>query len=374
MKTSVKYHTIADTTVGCFLSGGIDSSLVTALMAQEQQEHVKAFSAQFDFFSEAEFSTILSEFAQIDHTVIDVTEKDALKTLPLLFKTYEEPMTELASIPTYLLSTVARKKGVKVVLSGDGGDELFGGYDHYFKLQRLHERSKGLMHTFDSLKNTKLLPYKARRYLQTLHDAQRPDTAYLYLNRAFKQEEIDDLATFNTNETQLLTAVQNNVNPSIKEFINQVLYLDLKYQVGEYFLMKLDKATMAASIEARVPYINKDLVHFSHQIPSALKYKDAVAKYISRKGAGHILPKEIIERTKKGYGVPLFPWMKSELGDVVKNKLDFNAMLFKHNIFRKEKVFEFMANMRKNEHAANRMWHLFAIENWLDTYKDPLGL
>lgn len=373
MHRSVNYHKIADTKVGCFLSGGIDSSLVTALLSKDNPDHVQAFSAQFDFFSEAPYARLLSTFSNIDHTIVDVTEKDALRALDTLFSLYEEPVTELASIPTLLLSQAARKHDIKVVLSGDGGDEMFGGYDHYFRLQRLHRLSRYLS-KLRPLRRSSLLPLKAKRVLEAMDKVQDPASAYLYMNRAFTQQEIDGLLSFPTNEQQLMQRVGAGLNETVTDFLNQILYLDIKHQLAEYFLMKLDKATMAASLEARVPYVSKEVAAFAYSIPPSLKFKGHVLKYLVKKSARSILPKEILQRKKHGYGVPLFAWMKSEIGEVVRQKLDGNAFIFREGFINREKARSFITTMNTDEHAANRAWHLFALEQWFAQYHDRVGL
>ncbi len=368
LTASVRYHLISDVPVGCFLSGGIDSSFVTALAAQQVHDKLKAFSADFDHFSESSYATLLTKYTTIDHQIIHVTEKDVLKHIPTLTALYEEPMTEVASLPTYIMSKEVRKQGIKVVLSGDGADEIFGGYDHYFSMQRLHRLSY-------FLPRLPFLEYflsgRLRRFFQVLRDAQTPATAYLYFNRFFKQDEI--LSLFTTipdteHVRQRLTAELKHFTT----FFNSILYLDVRHQLAEYFLMKLDKATMAASLESRVPYVTPAISSFAFQLSGSLKCPGAVPKALLRHSARSLLPKEILTRKKQGYGVPLDAWMQSAVGDLVEQTLTDKSLLLRSGLFRKAAVHRILAQRKRDLHHAQASWTLFAVEQFFRNYRDAL--
>ncbi len=368
LTTSVRYHLISDVPVGCFLSGGIDSSFVTALAAKQVHDRLKAFSVDFDHFSESSYASLLTKYATIDHQIIHVTEKDVLKHITTLAALYEEPMTEVASLPTYIMSKEVRRQGIKVVLSGDGADEIFGGYDHYFSMQRLHRLSYFLPR-LPFLEH--FLPGRLRRFFQVLRDAQTPATAYLYFNRFFKQDEILSLFVTVPDTENIRQRLMDELK-HFTTFFNSILYLDVRHQLAEYFLMKLDKATMAASLESRVPYVTPAIASFAFQLSSSLKCPNAVPKALLRHSARSLLPKEILTRKKQGYGVPLDVWMRSSVGALVEQTLTDKSLLLRSGLFRKAAVQRILAQRRNDLHHAQASWTLFALEQFFQNYRDAL--
>ncbi len=353
---SVKHHLIADVEIGSFLSGGIDSSLVTALAQKtinENNKSIKTFNAYFDNFSERDYSRITADHIRSNHFELEVSENKAIKALDKITKIYDEPVIDPAVIPTYLISNYANKK-VKVVLAGEGGDELFGGYDYYQKITSIRNKIR-LLGPLIKLGN--LIKINSRK----LDKINRLNRRILDV-KAFYDEMIN---TFNEEEIREITNVKLtpkkyfNFN-KFPDFTDNLLYTDVKTLLPEYFLMKADKMTMAQSIEERVPYIYPDIADYAFQLPVRIKIKNKEEKYIIKQVAKNYLPSEIIRRKKQGYGVPINFWMRrGQMGGLIESYFENNK-----TIINKEYLDKVIKNYKRSDHYQNQLWILYNISRW----------
>ena len=373
---AVKLRMAADVPVGAFLSGGVDSSAVVALMRNLGQKKIKTFSIGFkeDQYSEIKYARKVAKLVKTDHYEA-ILKPQSFSLLSKLARIYEEPYGDPSALPTYLVSKLASKK-LKVVLTGDGGDDNFAGYQRYQKFASID--------TFN-----RLVPQWSKKILRQLLRPPWPTnnetrillwellnerglnqyaTAYLGLQspEAFKQKlyqkdffkKIDPLS----GQKIILNYKDTKLKP-----LDNVLLADLNIYLGQVLLPKVDMASMANSLELRSPFLDQKLIQLAAKIPVNLKLKMGTTKYILKKSLEGVLPKEIIYRKKMGFGFPLSEWLKNEWKDEVKNLLLNKRALFK-DYFKQQEVEKMFNRFLKQEHYARRLWRLVMFELWLQNY------
>lgn len=327
LKTSVKRRLISDVPLGIFLSGGIDSSTVAAFARAEGRGRIKTFSIGFEdpSFDESKYAHRVSSYLETEHHEQTMTPKDLLDVIPLLPEILDEPMADASILPTYLLSKFT-KEHVTVALGGDGGDELFAGYPTYLahKLARPYEKYLGFLHPLVTYLGN-LLPvsddnisfdFKVKKFLSGIG---YPDGVRnsIWLG-SFGFSEIGKVVSeeiggqFNHHRLTEDILLYERGYPG-NDRITLLQYLDLRLYLQEAILVKVDRASMACSLEVRAPFLDYELVEFVMALPSRLKLKGMTSKYLLKKAMKGILPEEIIHRPKKGFGVPIAKWAKGPL-------------------------------------------------------------
>lgn len=332
LRESVKLQLLSDVPLGAFLSGGIDSSIVVGLMSQMMNEPVQTFSVGFSEseYDETFFARQIAKRFKTNHQEVIVGPED-VRLLPKIIWHLDEPLADPAAIPTYLLSKLAREK-VKVVLTGEGGDELFAGYKEDFPSrlalgwaimpESLRERLADLVEKMPEIKGRtplyrSLLPKKER--------------AQHILRDAFRFVDLEDL----TKAGPLLAKARPLFEPLFEKYwreskgwdwLSQMLYLETKLWLPDDPLMKVDKMTMANSLEARVPILDYRLVELAAKIPSEVKIQNRIEKYVLRKAFGKIMPWEILNRKKHAFDVPIKEWLQDELRYLVDQVLSEKEM------------------------------------------------
>lgn len=308
---SIKRQMIADVPLGAFLSGGIDSSIVIARMSEFSNSPVKTFSVGFseEKYSELSYAKEISELYQTDHHEIIVKPSDT-KLLPKIVWHLDEPLADPASLPTYLLSQEAAKK-VKVVLTGEGSDELFGGYRRdlaspiapmFAFLPAFSRRgfSKALAKLPD-MRGKSLLVRSPLALDERAHDVLRN----IFKRHPYPLKE--------SSETSL-DLVRNLLEKTAGwDYISKMLYLETKIWLEGDPLMKVDKMTMANSLESRVPFLDPRLIEYAATIPSKYKFKSGTTKYILRQAMRDVLPDAIFTRKKQAFEIPIRPWLQGPL-------------------------------------------------------------
>ncbi len=319
---SVKEQLMADVPVGAFLSGGMDSSLVVAAMTHQTQRRIKTYSVGFENehdFNELKYSQKIARFLNSDHRELMVNAQMLNDLIPRLVKYQDDPVIDPAVLPTFLVSLFARQE-VKVVLTGEGADELFGGY-HRYSYDRFFNHVQA-MPTWAR----KIVPFLTGNLRDPYHQAwqalNKHDLVKRHLawSRLCLEETLEELAG-----DKLLYEMENSkVEETLERIfaeaehykfdnLNLMLYLDLKTWLPDDLLNKVDRTSMAASLEARVPYLDHRLVEFAYSLPSSVKLKGGIGKYILKRAAAKYIPRDIINRRKKGFAVPLGPWFRKEL-------------------------------------------------------------
>ncbi len=333
LRDSVRMHMQSDVPYGAFLSGGVDSSAVVALMQAESSSRVSTFSIGFNENShdESKYARAVAEYLGTDHHELILNVNDVPDIVPQVAQYYDEPFADSSSIPTWLVSQFARNS-VKVCLSGDGGDELFGGYPRYFWANRIEGLRKGLGVNGCRMASGVLAgipagfwdgvidPLTSRRFSSSegLSHRVKRMANYLGSNRALAYA--DTMSVWQVPE--VITGHQQTslLGPDAREYLdfswaNEMMLIDQQCYLQDEILTKLDRASMAVSLEARVPLLTHPIVEWSWSIPDRLKFsgQEDCGKLVLREVLYRYIPRELIERPKQGFGMPLAKWLRGPL-------------------------------------------------------------
>ena len=378
LEEATKLRMISDVPLGAFLSGGIDSSTVVAMMSRVSN-NVKTFSIGFEeqSFSELKYARIVAERFKTDHKEL-IVKPDAIKILPKLIWHYNEPYADSSAVPTYYVSKVTRKY-VKVALNGDGGDESFAGYDRYAADRVisyytiipsfLRKPINAFARTLPEPTTTKAFLRKVKRVMEvtTFPPEKRYIQFMVQFNDKLKKEIIAN-KKLDIETDHILTNYFKRCNS--KDPTNKKLYVDVKRYLSDDLLVKMDIASMTNSLETRSPFLDHHLMEFAATIPHDLKLKRLNKKYILKKSLLHILPKQILRRGKMGFGVPIGAWFKKDLKDITHDVLlsreARQRRYFDYN--RIKKMLDEHNNNRRNH--STRIWNLLWLELWHRIYVD----
>ncbi len=374
LQTSVKERLAADVPVGTFLSGGYDSSLITAIAQEVSCEPVKTFSIGFHEkkYNEAEYAKEIAAHIGCEHTELYISEADMFALVESIADYYDEPFADSSQIPSMLVSELAKKK-VTVVLSGDGGDELFCGYNIYDKVrqaQKLDRLGLAAGALGDLLHITDKYPFKVRVIAKNRNPQNKTQfVAGNYLQAA---------------EHMVLCAEEERCLPGYYDFetiyqeknwqIRRML-LDMDTYLPEDILCKVDRASMKYSLEARCPILDKNVIEYAMSIPHEFKYKDGNKKRILKDLVYEYLPKEMMERPKVGFSVPLDKWLRGPLKEQVLS-LSGKEYLEKQGIFDACYLQAFLksymekgdAGAGTGENYSGLVWSYFMFQKWYERY------
>jgi asparagine synthase (glutamine-hydrolysing) len=366
---------LADVPVGAFLSGGTDSSLVVACMQQATSQRVKTFSIGFTEteFNEAPFARAVAQHLGTDHTEYTLTPRDCLDVIPSLPQIYDEPFADPSQMPTYLVCKLARRR-VTVALSGDGGDELFGGYSRYQtalsqwqKVQRLPAVVRASAAAvvqrlpLDGLAD-RLQNHSWRWRASTLRDFYRTG---LYRWQARTQSVLGTSGDAPSRD--------DAVRPRYADDLKQMMHFDTCEYLPDDILVKVDRAAMAVSLETRVPLLDVEVARAAWRIPTAVLLKDGRGKWVLRELLRRRVPAEIVDRPKKGFAVPLTQWLRAELRPWAAELLDADRL-------RQEGYLDAaMIQRRWHQHLNGRtnwapeLWNALAFQAWLEHWRRDCG-
>jgi asparagine synthase (glutamine-hydrolysing) len=351
LKHAISLQRIADVPLGAFLSGGIDSSLIVALMQAQSMQPVKTFTIGFSekSFNEAEHAKEVAKHLGTDHTELYVTPSDAMEVIPRLSTLYDEPFGDSSQIPTFLVAQMTRRD-VTVALSGDGGDELFGGYKRYERVQNiwdLHQKIPPRIRRFVASSLSKLSPALIDRMLSPFIRQSAGKSA------ANKVQSLTTLLSSESRENFYRTNVSHWSDPvslvpgSIEpltvftdpsqwlqngQLYDRMMYFDGMSYLPDDILAKVDRAAMGVSLEARIPMLDHRLIEFAWQLPFHTKVRNNQRKWILRQVLYKYVPEALIDRPKKGFGIPVGQWLRGPLRDWAESLLS-KECLVKTNIF-----------------------------------------
>jgi len=331
LKSSINYRLLSDLEVGAFLSGGVDSSLVCALMKEQSTKKIKTFSIGFDNqkYNEAPFAKEVAKHLDTEHYEFMFTPKDVLELLEDFDYYYDEPFGDASALPTMLLAKKT-KEHVTVALSGDGGDELFLGYERYFFTQNYYQKLQKIPSWMRSIisSSMRILPYDKLQKVSYPVDNLSLESLYGVISTSVKPWELtkifsDDFIRENFGSTDIgyLDLLDSKESFSENEIIDSLSRVDIQNYLSEDILTKVDRASMKYSLEARVPLLDHRLVELAASIPTDIKLKYG-PKSILKEILYKYVPKELIERPKRGFSVPLQHWFRDELRDVLMAKID----------------------------------------------------
>ena len=381
LEESVKLRMIADVPIGAFLSGGIDSSAIVALMAKNSEAPIKTFSIGFEEekYNELRYARIIAEKFKTEHTEF-IVKPDAIELLPMLVHQYEEPFADSSALPTYYVSKLTRDH-VTVALNGDGGDENFAGYTRYsaFQFSILLDRL-GWLNQLIGVPVTRLLARFIRntffdrlhRFSKSLSDDYR--RRYLSYTAYFTNEQKAALYTkefrdkMRGQDTYSIIASRFRESGS-KNRTEQAVYADFVTYLPEDLLTKVDIATMTVALEGRSPFLDHELLELSARIPFSLKLKGLNnKKYILKEALRGIVPDEVMFRPKMGFGVPIAHWFRGELKDYAREKL-LDGQLVKRNLFKRSAIENILHTHASTDvNFSPHIWALLTLELWFEEF------
>lgn len=374
LRSSVGLRMLADVPVGAFLSGGIDSSTVAALMQAQSSQAIRTFSIGFEeaCYDEAPHAKAVAKHLGTDHTECYVTPAEARDVIPQLPRLFDEPFADSSQIPTFLVSQIARRD-VTVCLSGDGGDELFCGYDRYARLQRLWEKVAWCPHPIRwtagrgaSLLAALLPPGIGRkeRLAMVGELLTAADGADVYTRFHSHWHNHGSLVIGGGDALRMRPSQQ--FIESGATFGEQVTCIDAVTYLPDDILVKVDRASMGVSLEARVPLLDQRVVEFAWRVPMAMKVRDGQSKWLLRRVLDRYVPSELIDRPKMGFGVPIDSWLRGPLRDWAEALLD-ERRLASEGYFHPEPI-----RRKWREHVSGRadwhylLWDVLMFQSWLE--------
>lgn len=376
---SFQYRMVADVPVGVFLSGGYDSSCVTALLQKNSTEKIKTFTigTTDKRLNEAPFAKEIAAYLGTDHTEYYCTPEEALKIIPELPYYYDEPFADSSAIPTILVSRLARKK-VTVALSADAGDEIFAGYNRYDYISRYGKKLRSIPRPLRKMAVATMsrvpsdrIPYFSRkshfhsRYDKLKNLLNDPSNAQLLKNltHVFSAKEIGSL--FTEPVAELPSAhVTNELREEFYDPLSFMMAIDYQTYMVDDILQKVDRATMSVSLEGREPFLDQRIIEWAAALPSDFKYRGREKKYILKQIVHRHIPQQMMERPKMGFSIPIADWLGAELKPMVREHLNEQSLAV-HGLFDAREVTKLTRdffNGHTEKHV--KIWHLLMFQLW----------
>ncbi len=377
LKRSFNYRMVSDVPVGIFLSGGYDSSLVTALLQSDRDKKINTFTIGFKErgYDESPYAKKVAKHLGTNHHDYYCSHKDALEIIPKLAEIYDEPFADDSAIPTVLVSQLAREK-VTVTLSADGGDEIFAGYDEYSNILKMQKRFEYLPNilkssiglAMDSISpnnvpfNKHLYNFETRyEKIRTLLSSKNSAQMLKYRSQHFTDNQLSNLLNFN--RVELKTSFDVDIN-DIKDDLSKMLAIDYSTYMSNNILTKVDRATMSVGLEGREPFLDREIIEFASQLPSKFKYRDGVQKWILKEIAHKYIPKELMNRPKMGFSPPMTEWFRDELKEYFLDYLS-REKLDKEGYFNTDEVIKMRDEYLNGKNVTvKKLWSILMFQMW----------
>jgi asparagine synthase (glutamine-hydrolysing) len=380
LREVVRMRLISDVPLGAFLSGGVDSSIVVALMAELMNQPVKTFSIGFpqDEYNELPYARQVAERYHTDHHEFVVTP-DAQAIIPHLVWHYNEPFADSSAIPTYYVSQLARQF-VTVALTGDAGDENFAGYPRYlFEEPFGPEYPRIQQRLIDPTIDERLRPFVHPGRLtladrRRMIDLKKARLYYYYRITHFQEAHLQELLSpdFAARTADIFPVdimLQKYRQSGARDFLDSTLFVDLNFYLPDTLMTKTDIAGMAHSLEARMPMLDHKFLEFAARIPSRLKLRDGVGKSILKKAVEPYLPHEVIYRNKMGFAVPIDHWFRGELKEMLYDTL-LSPRALQRGYFQPQYVRWLLDSHQRGERLHFWIWNLLMLELWQQMFID----
>jgi asparagine synthase (glutamine-hydrolysing) len=394
LSSSVKKQMISDVPIGAFLSGGIDSSIIVALMQSQSISKVRTFTIGFEqqVFNEADHAKKIANHLNTDHSELILRPQDALDVVPLIQNIYDEPFSDASQIPTYLLSKFA-KQSVTVSLSGDGGDELFGGYERYFRGVKMwrylsvlpvsvrNNLSKGISSVSEKSWNQhyskveNILPnrFKVNNLGYKLHKFARLSDSPSFEQYVLRLVSHVNSTTMITGDQEAHQSVYENefLYSNQMEKSELMMFLDINGFLPDDILVKVDRAAMAVSLETRIPFLDHKIVEFATNLPLRYKISGGKGKTIVRDLLKQYVPEHMYDRSKQGFSVPIDSWLRGPLRDWAETLLN-RKRLEEQGLLNTEWILNCWSNHIKGEGSYQyHLWDILMFQSWLDSSQNP---
>lgn len=368
LEDAVRIRMIADVPFGTFLSGGIDSSLITAMAQKNADQPINSFSiAMRDAkYNEIQYASAVAKHLNTKHHIFEVSEIDTLEHLHQMTDAYDEPYADSSALPTLLVSRLARTQ-VTMTLSGDGGDELFQGYGMYTWANRLNNP---LVRAFKPIlvNALKQLPEKYQRGAEVfnyVHKDRIPTHIFSQEQYLFNERELSRLLI---NNNSAIASVKNHfpTNRVLNAAEKQALF-DIKYYLPDDLLVKVDRASMQYALETRTPFLDYRVVEFALNLPYQYKVKGATSKYLLKEVLYDYVPRNLFDRPKWGFSIPLVKWMNGELKSSIENTLS-KANIESAGLVNYSEVKRLLdAYQGGKSYLYNRVWALYILHRWKES-------
>ena len=383
LSSAFQYRMVSDVPVGVFLSGGYDSSCVTALLQKNNTEKIKTFTIGVPDvgLNEAPFAKQIAAHLGTDHTEFYCTQKEALEIVPQLPYFYDEPFADSSAIPTSLVSKIAREK-VTVALSADAGDEIFAGYNRYDFVMKYGKRIQnipGFMRKtaaamMDAIPagsipvmNKKYLFHSRYEKLKTLFKDPSHQNILMSMTRQMSEKDIAGL--FKDPVSRIVTAFDSKeLKRKDNAVLDYMMAIDYQTYLPDDILQKVDRATMSVSLEGREPFLDQRVIEWAAQLPMEYKYNNGNKKFIIKEIVHQYLPKAIMDRPKMGFGIPIAAWLQNDLKAFVDQYLD-EAFIEKQNIFDNNEIQRIRRSFYQGRtERAEKIWYLLMFQMWYDKW------
>ena len=396
LKQTIKMQMLSDVPLGAFLSGGVDSSLIVSLMQEQSSKPIETFTVGFENsgFDESPHAKKVAQYLRTDHNELFVTSKEAREVIPLLPTIYDEPFADPSQIPTYLVCQAARRN-VTVALSGDAGDELFGGYNRYFWGPRIWSKVAWLPYSSRRMlgKAISMLTVEGWDALGSIFNSLRPgtdgiaslgDKVYKLSARLDKVDSVDDLYLSLVTEWQDIASLVKNPggvsiesnalnfhdslfqNLEIHDAASRMMFCDTLTYLPDDILCKVDRAAMANSLETRVPFLDHRILELAWQLPDAMKIRGKEGKWALRQILYKYVPRELIERPKAGFGIPVGDWLRGPLKSWAEDLLD-PARIDEEGFLYAQPIQEiWQQHLSCRYDWTPRLWSVLMFQAWLE--------
>jgi asparagine synthase (glutamine-hydrolysing) len=383
LTSAFNYRMVSDVPVGVFLSGGYDSTCVTALLQKDKTEKIKTFTIGVPDvgLNEAPYAKDIAAHLDTDHTEYYCTQKEALEIVPQLPFFYDEPFADSSAIPTTLVSRVAKEK-VTVALSADAGDEIFAGYNRYDYMMRygkklnsipsvLRKTMAGIMNVIpaDSIPilNKKYLFHSRYEKLKML--LKNPSNHNILISLTSQMNENDIANLFKTSIIKLPNAFDSKeLKAENHSTLAYMMAIDYQTYLLDDILQKVDRASMSVSLEGREPFLDQRVIEWAAQLPMEYKYNNGNKKFIIKEIVHKYIPKEMMDRPKMGFGIPIAAWLEHELKSYVDQYLD-EGFIAKQNIFNNTEVQKIKKSFYNGKvERAEKIWYILMFQMWYDKW------
>ena len=383
LQSACEYRMVSDVPVGVFLSGGYDSACVAALLQKNRTDKLKTYTIGVPDIglNEAPYAKDVANYLGTDHTEIYCTEKEAIDLIPDLSFYYDEPFADSSALPTTLVSKLARKD-VTVALSADAGDEIFAGYNRYDYLLRFGKKIQQVpsfaRHTVAGLMNvipSNSIPVLKNKYnfhnryekLKNILKDPSSEKIMLSLSEQFTDKQLNNLFRFDVRKIET-AYLSKELQKDFYSPLSYMMAIDYQTYLVDDILQKVDRATMTVSLEGREPFLDHRVIEWAAQLPNEYKYFEGTKKYIVKEIVHQYIPKEMMDRPKMGFAIPIANWMTNELRDYVESYIN-EKVIRSQGIFNWEYVNKLKTDFYNGKKEYDmKMWYLLMFQTWYDRW------